>query len=324
MSLRIFPLSLLFFALFLVGSPLRADEINFYFRTAPIVELLRPNGDAAILSLLITSADGRPVDQGTVTVRLDAPIAGGFLSTDVPMVEGARLNQMTLPLRQGRVNWKYLFPIRGEYSLAVEFAGVDGKKASKSFQFTVPENRQKWLALGGFSVGLFLVGFVAGRIFTGTKTKATTLILLIAYISAAATGADAQAIHSEASSARLEIEPAFVGTPSRIRWSLEGAGAKPVMALTLTIVRLEDNKIVFAVERIPVAGEFSMNFNFSDGSEHRVTAIAEAQGRAPFKTEQVINVTAVEPPLRAMIPALSLFVALIVAGLVAGRWSKRR
>ena len=325
MSLKFFALSLQLVVLFLFGPPLRAEEIYIYFKTAPIAELLRPNGDAASLSLLITGADGRPVNEGTVAIRLDAPKAGGFLSTDVPVVEGTQLSEMRLPLRQGRVNWKYLFPIRGRYNLAVDFTGADGTKSSKSFQFTVRENRHKWIALGGFSLGLFLVGFIAGRIFTGARAKAAAFVLAVAFfVAATATGLKAQDTASEGSAARLDIEPAFVGKPSRIHWSLDGAGAKPVLALTLTITQLEENKVVFAVERIPVAGDFSMSFQFTDGSEHRVTALAEAQGRVPIKTEQVINVTAVEPPMRVMIPALSFFMVLIALGIVAGRWSKRR
>jgi len=35
-------------------------------------------------------------------------------------VEGSRLLEMDLPLRQGRAEWKYLFPIRGQYRLTVE------------------------------------------------------------------------------------------------------------------------------------------------------------------------------------------------------------
>jgi len=33
---------------------------------------------------------------------------------------------------------------------------------------------------------------------------------------------------------------------------------------------------------------------------------------------------AAEPPARAMLPALSFFVAIIALGLAVGRWSKRR
>jgi hypothetical protein len=94
--------------------------------------------------------------------------------------------------------------------------------------------------------------------------------------------------------------------------------------LTLTIVHPEKNKIVFALERLPVAGEFAMNFQFTDGAEYRVAAIAYVAGRPMLRTERNIAVIAAEPPARAMIPAIGFFVAIIAVGLGVGRWSKRR
>jgi hypothetical protein len=87
---------------------------------------------------------------------------------------------------------------------------------------------------------------------------------------------------------------------------------------------LEKQKTVFAVEKIPVPGEWSMQFHFPDGAAYRVAATANIAGMAPLRNEQVINVTGVEPPASTMVPALSFFTAMIAAGLVVGRWSKRR
>jgi hypothetical protein len=148
------------------GSPVRAEEFNIYFKASPRLELLHPYSDPATLTLLITGADGRPVAQGSLAIRLDAPKPARFFSTDFPFVEGSRLLEMTLPLRQGKAEWKYLFPIRGEYLLAVDFIAPDGRKAAKTFNFKIRENKQKWFFLGLFSLALFVFGVVAGRIFT--------------------------------------------------------------------------------------------------------------------------------------------------------------
>ncbi|HTF92277.1 MAG TPA: hypothetical protein VK632_04485, partial [Verrucomicrobiae bacterium] len=145
-----------------------SQDLNVYFKTTPRLELLRPFADPADLALLITDADGRPVNNATVNVRLDAPAPGRFFSTDMPIVEGTRLNEMTLKLRQGRVSWKYLFPIRGEYKLVVDVRAADGRQAARTFVFKIRENESKWLILGAFSVALFVLGFGAGRIFTRT------------------------------------------------------------------------------------------------------------------------------------------------------------
>ena len=60
----------------------------------------------------------------------------------------------------------------------------------------------------------------------------------------------------------LEIDPATVGKPSKVRWRLAGEEKVESRAvlLTLTIVHLEKAKTVFSVERLPVEGEFAMSF----------------------------------------------------------------
>ena len=87
-------------------------------------------------------------------------------------MEGSRLLDMSLPLRLGRAEWKYLFPIRGQYRLTVEFIAPDGRKVNQSFPLAIRENKQKWLFLGIFTLGLFALGVLAGRIFTGTLSNA--------------------------------------------------------------------------------------------------------------------------------------------------------
>ena len=307
----------------LFGSALRAEDLNVYFKTSPRIELLRPFADPIDLSLLITGVDGRPIKQGSVAVRLDAPAPGRFFSTDFPLVEGTLLNEMRLPLRQGKVNWKYLFPIRGEYRLAVDVVADDGRKVSKAFSFKVREDRKKWLALAAFSAGLFVLGFVAGRIFTGAKGLAVSLIAAALFV--ASPGILPAEQSGASGSASLEIDPAPVGKPSMVRWSLTSAGdANRTAFLTLTITHLEKQKVVFAVEKTPVTGEWSMKFHFPDGAEYRVAAVAQVPGEEPMRNLKLVSVTGVEPPLKAMVPALAYFLAVIALGLGAGRWSKRR
>src|SRR4026209_398535 len=53
-----------------------SQDLNVYFKTTPRIEMLGPFADPADLARLITDADGRPVDNATVNVRLDAPAPG--------------------------------------------------------------------------------------------------------------------------------------------------------------------------------------------------------------------------------------------------------
>jgi hypothetical protein len=305
-------------------SEVRGEELNVYFKTSPRLELLRPFADPADMALLVTAEDGRPVDSGTVTIQLDAPASGKFFSTDMPLVEGTRLNEMTLGLRQGRANWKYLFPIRGEYRLTVNVLGPGGKKLVKAFAFQIHENESKWLALGGFSAALVVLGFLAGRIFTKTTGQAAVMILAL---SSAAPARSALGPTPEGPPvSKLIIQPATVGKLAQIAWSLESGGQPDWRAvfLTLTVTHLEKGKIMFALEKLPVTGEFSIQFHFPDGAEYRVTAVADVPGLAPLRSEQVISVTGIEPPARAALPVIAYFIVLIALGLGCGRWSKLR
>ena len=81
----------------------------------------------------VTRRDGTPIENGWVQIRLDAPPPGRFFSTDFPFVEGSQLLDMRLPLRQGRVHWDYLFPIRGQYRMVIVTVAADNSKADGLF-----------------------------------------------------------------------------------------------------------------------------------------------------------------------------------------------
>ena len=323
MSLKNLLAVLILLAGTLFGATLRAEELHVYFKTTPRSESLRPFVDPTDLSLLITGAGGRPIEQGTVAIRLEAPRPGRFFSTDFPLVEGKVLSEMRLPLRQGRANWRQLFPIRGAYRLSLEVVSGDGSKARKTFVFDVRESQKKWLALAVFSAGLVVLGFVAGRVFTGARVSAASVMAAGALLIGSPGMSRAQ---QPAGMAALQVEPATVGQPSGVHWRLPGDSAAGGQAalLTLTITHLEKKKVVFAVEKIAVAGEWSMKFHFPDGGEYRVAAVGNVPGLAPVRNEQVVNVVGVEPPAGAMVPVLSFFIALIAVGLGLGRWSKLR
>lgn len=328
MSLRPPPGFLVFVVCALLAPPQLAQGLNIQFKTSPSIDLIRPHAGPVRLSVVVTDADGKPVENGWADIRLDAPMPGGFFSTDIPLVEGTRLVEMRLPLKHGKVEWQYDWPIRGEYRLAVAATGAPGKAASKTFDITVRESATKWFTLGGFALGLFLFGFIAGRIFTVTTGGAAGLMLALFMSWAVLSSAAAQVLQmaEQAAQASLTIEPAVVGKPSRIVWRLNGSTdmASEGAMLSLAIKQLEESQTVFAIEKLPVAGEVALNFQFVDGSEHSVTAIAELPGQAVIRTEQRVSVTAVEPPATAALPAITFFLFVIALGLGAGRWSKLR
>jgi hypothetical protein len=329
LPLKLFVAPLALAVCIILGPTLWAEEIDVQLKISPPLSELRPFQKPATFSLAVFTADNGPVEQGWVTIQLDAPKPGRVFSTDFPIVEGSRLLEMRLPITQGRVEWRYLFPIRGEYRMTVEGMSSDGKKFEKLFRFKVRENEKKWIVLGALTAGLFCFGLVAGRVFTPPKRReirdVTAYVFVIVGSFASWNVAAAAKDGGSPYVLRLEVEPAIVGKTSRIHWSLNRDGStKNVLAtLSLTITHLEKGETVFSVDRLPVAGEFVMNFQFADGAEHRVTAIATIAGGQMLRTEQSISVNGVEPPMRAMIPVIGFFLAVIGLGLAVGRWSRR-
>jgi hypothetical protein len=326
LSLKYFLAPAFFILCILGGAGVSAQDTNIYLKTSPIPERLRPFFDPATLSLLVTGADGKPVASGWLNLRLEAP-RPIFFSTDFPLAEGSILTEMRLPLRAGKAEWRYNFPIRGEYRLFVEVLAPDGSQSSKMFAIEVREHRSKWLTLAAFMLGLLGVGVLAGRIFTRPESKGAGALAAIfsasLFFALSSSTAFAQA-GAVMPIARLEIDSPSAGKLARIRWVLEadGGNAGRGALLSLAITHIEKKMTVFAVDKIPVEGEFSMNFHFVDGAEHRVSARAELPGGKAMRSEQVVLVSAVEPPASVMLPALGLFLTMIALGLGVGRWSR--
>ncbi len=300
------------------------------FKTLPPLDQLRPFSQAATIIISVTDSSGAPIEKGWVQIRLDAPKPGWFFSTDFPFVEGSHLLDMRLPLRRGRVQWQYLFPIRGQYLMTVEAVTAHDRKTDKTFRMAITENERKWMFLGLFTLGLFFFGFFAGRLFTSSKLVSKKNVAL--YLSLSSIGVIywqaagfAQEGKREQNAARLEINAPRVGELSRIRWSLAALteGKRQVVNLSLRIIHLEKGKTVFALEKLPVAGELSLDFQFPDGDEYRVEAIADLNGQELIRSEETIAVNGIEPPASATIPAIVLFLAVISLGLWTGRWSRR-
>jgi len=330
LSLKIIASIVLAANLILADRTVHAEEFALHFKFSQPSEGLRPQGDPATLALTVTALDGRRVAEGWVAVRLDAPPPNWLFSTDFPAVEGSRLLEMRLPLINGKAEWRQVFPIRGDYRLAAEFASSAGAKTNEVFGFRVHEKDQKWLVLGGFALGLFITGVIAGRVFSAPREGAGTKLglwfyLILTWSAAAGESAWAQEDHKRNYISKIDVAPATVGRPARIHWWLHPAGVNGEFSakLTLSITHQEKNKLIFSLEKIPVAGEFALDFHFTDGIDHRVIAVAETEDGATVRQEETVSVTAVAPSLRTKLPPLFLFLAVIAVGLLAGRWSRK-
>ncbi|HWO43045.1 MAG TPA: hypothetical protein VNO43_14690, partial [Candidatus Eisenbacteria bacterium] len=237
----------------LLPARLVAEEIAVELDFFPREQSLRPLSEPVLFRITAIKGDGAPVPEGTVRVRLDAPRPPRFFSTDFPAVEGVRLLDMELPLRKGKTEWKYVFPIRGSYRLSVEATATGGGKANRVFQFRVREQERRLFFVTAGSLGLFLFGVVAGRILTTKGTRFPPGSVIVA-ITAGTLFAGEHAVRAREASG-LVVDSAIVGQPARIHWSPGDAQQNRPVLLSLAVTHLEKQLVVFAVEKIPAAGE---------------------------------------------------------------------
>ncbi|MGH7848185.1 MAG: hypothetical protein ACREQW_23850 [Candidatus Binatia bacterium] len=132
-------------------------------------------------------------------------------------------------------------------------------------------------------------------------------------------GADAQIAKV---GGELIVETAPVGKLSRLAWRLPGNDGPAL--LTVTITNLEMEKRVLFLSRVPTQGKFGFNFQFTDGAQHRIIALAEIEGKEPVRQETVVAATAAEPARIAVLPSLFFFLGVIAAGMVTGYASRKK
>lgn len=325
-ALFIFP-----FSLWLAPATWASNE-DIRLQTLPALDKARPFSDPVKILLKIVDNDGNPVGTGRVRARLYAPIPNRLFSTDFPHVEGTLLLDMELPFSNGSVAWEYVFPIRGDYRLEIELADPSKENIRRTFNLSVKEHRIKFFYLGCLLVVLFLLGLIAGRLFSGRRANHGLNLKLGFFLSLLplATGSTSDIQTKEGTGSQLvtglEVSPAVVGKISRVHWKLtDPRTRKPVASrLSLTITHGEKGKQIFSVKNVPTEGNFTLDFQFVDASDHLLAAVAEPEGEEPVREKKVITVTGVHPPRETFFAPMILFLAVLALGLAAGRISCRR
>jgi len=120
----------------------------------------------------------------------------------------------------------------------------------------------------------------------------------------------------------LTVETAAVGKLSRLRWHLPDYDGPAL--LTLTITDLEKEKRVLFLGRVPTQGKFDFDFQFTDGAQHRVTALAEIEGKEPVRQEKVVVAKSAAPLLSAVLPSLGFFLGVVAVGMLTGHASRKK
>ena len=147
------------------------NELQVQLQTAPEVDAIRPDLDVAQFSILVKDKKGQPVKDVELAFTLESPAKKFFPSTDFPIVEGTTLMNGKVLAPEGKLNFKYVFPIRGEYTLKVKAApaGKPNQTVEKILRFSLNENPPEVRNAIIFISGLLLLGFAAGYILTSHR-----------------------------------------------------------------------------------------------------------------------------------------------------------
>ncbi len=307
----------------------RADTRSIQVQVSPDV---RPLKDSANITVGINGSEKRPARPVDLSIRLTAPPPGGLVSTDFPLIEGTPLIVMDLSGVPGTLSWDYVFPIRGVYRLDVTATDEEGHRWDRTFEIRIHENRAKVVFLISFTAALFILGVVAGRLFTGLAGRAGFFVISLFIGLGASLGmiseprGDHGAIdRAGALKSTLTVTKPKVGSLSTIQWR----GTDPVTdervpaVVALTIIQLEKGKEIFRLNRLPTGGSLDTSFQFTDASPHRViaTAVAPEHGHV-VDTVKTVHVDSATPSLPIRLRPVLLFMLVVTAGLAAGRISK--
>ena len=303
------------------------DHSAIRLQVSPDITLLRPLKDFANIAIAVDAPEGKTTGPVDLSVRLTAPPPDGLVSTDFPLIEGTLLIDMTFAKIPGTLSWNYVFPIRGVYRLDVTATDGQARRLEQSFSLQVRENRAKTAFLAGFVAALFLLGFIAGRIFSAPAGVAGVLMIALLYGAGASWSLSAESARAVGLNGKLTVTPPRVGHPSTIRWRGmdPGSGESVPATVTLRVVQLEKGREIFRLNRVPTRGTLDLAFHFIDASPHRVSAVATTQGgRQAAEAAQTVEVESATAPLGIRVEPILLFMLMVLAGLVAGRISKRR
>ena len=342
---------------FVFTQPLQAQEgLQVTLVTIPSADEIGPDDTLATTTISIVDGTGQPVPNAYLQMHLDAPKGNAFISTDFPIVEGTPLFEFEGLLPDGRLEFDYIYPIRGTYAFEVR-AGMSAdtlntaENTTDTLSLTIRENASEVWNFAIFAAFLLLFGLIAGYIIGGNARPqpvalgALSILFWGIVVGLFAENPSVVSAHNAAHSAAhggdtpsntdpfveelsqngltlryaMDAGAGRVGTLNAFDFTLTGANDAlvPDATFSVDLWHIEDDKPLFSMRLPAPTGTSHMMFQFFDGAEHEVRLEASSpQGNV--KLARLVEVEAIDPPLFTKLKTTIYLVFFTFLGILIG------
>jgi hypothetical protein len=349
--------------------PAQIQQSNVQLTTDPPIDQLLPfEAEAQTpqspvrLTLQAIDTNGQPLQDAEIRIRIQTPRPNPWLTTDFPMAEGQTLLVMAANAPTGKVEIQQMFPIRGDYQLAVEVSPQFTNQFTpfqKAFTLSIRENPVKYRNFAILAVILLAAGFLGGWLIGGPQQtqpeeiapqrirlllNGAIVVAIVALLvvnlsstfghshSSVAASAESRTDSLQSQGLELQLSKDTQVTtehPAHLVASVKDlATGQPVtdVDLAIKVTSLENNWTAFAFQgALDSTGHLSWQQQFFDGSPHLVQVTVQSQALRqlqPFQITQQIEVEGVAPPTVTRLITLFYFTSILLVGLAIG-WEWR-
>lgn len=293
--------------------------------TVPPMDQIKPDAD-----LVETTIQIPPDSSYEIFVR--TPPSHWWISTDFPMVENTLLYHFRGFSKTGTVQFKTIYPIRGEYPIELL---VNGTKHQVSIQLN--ETPAELVNMGIFLAALFVIGIVGGQIFLrGAQAKSVSVgfalffaVLVFPGMNEVYGGHPAPEHKNEnwvEKDGIYELQVQFdsgyavVGDQVDFKITLLSQGKKVEFPYSVEIktFHMEDETIMFHGEFEADAAETLQTMQFFDGAETKTTFTVFADGKQLVSANGVIDVAGIDPPTSVVVKTMILLSFVLLGGMAIG------
>ncbi len=300
---------------------------NVEITTNPSPDHIKPDQD------LVETTISLPA-KSEYEIIIHTPQSRWWVSTDFPVVEGTQLYHFRGFTEDGKVHFKTIYPIRGEYQIEVIAQGETHK-----LSLAVNENSSEITNMLIFLGFLFLIGMIGGQIFlrsSRAKTAMATLAMLgmlsvlapteQAHAHENQTKEPHQTIHWTQSQGdysldvRFDSAQAIVGknVDFDIQLKKRGELLQTSIIVEIETFRMEDQTTLFKGQFTSKTGQMKQTLHYFDGAETKTTLTVKSLDNLKLSTGGIVDVAGIAPPTKAKFKAMTLLTLVVLGGMAVG------